>query len=136
VPNPWPPTTPGSPCDNAEATPQKVCGAVTTGGTVASAGGSVLARNVSLPTARRVFSVVMTNPSATDYYLQIFDSAANPGNGAVPIAAVACAAGDVAYFDVAGGYPLTNGLFAANSTTQGTLTAGGADCLFAIAYSA
>lgn len=30
VPNPWPPTTPGSPCDNAEATPQKVCGVVTT----------------------------------------------------------------------------------------------------------
>ena len=29
VPNPWPPTTPGSPCDNAEATPQKVCGVVT-----------------------------------------------------------------------------------------------------------
>ena len=29
VPNPWPPTTPGSPCDNSEATPQKVCGVVT-----------------------------------------------------------------------------------------------------------
>jgi len=25
VPNPWPPTTPGSPCANPEATPQKVC---------------------------------------------------------------------------------------------------------------
>ncbi len=30
VPNPWPPTTPGSPCDNSEATSQKVCGVVTT----------------------------------------------------------------------------------------------------------
>ncbi len=35
VPNPWPPTTPGSPCDNTEATPQKICGTVTT-----SSGGS------------------------------------------------------------------------------------------------
>lgn len=28
VPNPWPPTTPGSPCANAEATPAKVCGVI------------------------------------------------------------------------------------------------------------
>jgi len=28
VPNPWPPTTPGSPCANPEATPQKVCGSL------------------------------------------------------------------------------------------------------------
>ena len=95
----------------------------------------VTAGNMVLPNARKVFSMVMTNPSATDYFLQFYDKAASPGAGSTPVGSVSCPAGSIQFFDFPSGYPLLVGLFVTNSTTQSTLTAGGADCLFAVSYS-
>lgn len=101
----------------------------------AADGLGVTAGNLLVANARRFFSVMMTNPSGTNYYLQVYDKTASPGNGSTPIVSVACPAGEVRYVDIPTGYPLINGLFVTNSTTNATLTAGGADCLFAAAFS-
>ncbi len=77
----------------------------------------------------RLASVFNTGASAQFY--QLFDSAAAPVNGTVPVAVIAVAAGQQGRFDYgSGGRPFVNGIYIGNSTTAGTRTPGAADSLF------
>ena len=93
------------------------------------------ANSIVAATARRLFLAMVTNPGANNYFLQIFDAAAQPSNGTTPLVSIPCNAGTTQYFESTSGYPLQNGLVACVSTTQGTLTLGSADCVFAVTYS-
>jgi len=95
----------------------------------------VTAGNITVATARRLFLATVTNPGANNYFLQIFDAAAQPVDGTTPLVSIPCNAGTNQYFESTSGYPLQNGLVACVSTTQGTLTIGSADCVFAVTYS-
>ena len=79
------------------------------------------------------FSVSSTR--ASGQFIQLFDTTSVPSNGAVPIMAWNIAT--VAAFGVMYGPDgrwMNNGILLCNSTTQGTLTIGAADCLFDVQY--
>ena len=85
-------------------------------------------------TARKVYSVSVTNVSGADAFLQVFDSATVPADTAVPMVSVPVANGQVQFYDVPAGLPLSNGLAARLSSTQSTKTLAG-NGLFVAAYS-
>lgn len=79
------------------------------------------------------FSVTSTNVAAQ--FILLFDSRTVPANGAVPKAAfnVAAANSVSGYYGTAG-RAFRHGICLVNSTTQGSLTIGAADCLFDVQY--
>lgn len=89
-------------------------------------------RTVAAP--GRLFSVVATNTGSVNQFLQIFDAAALPANGTVPLVSIPLNAGEVQFLDVNLGLPMGTGICACVSTTRGTKTLGAADTLFVIAY--
>lgn len=79
------------------------------------------------------FTVTSTNVAAQ--FIQVFDLAAVPSNGALPLFTinVPIASSVSAYWGSMGRW-FDRGITICNSTTQGTLTIGAADCLFDVQY--
>lgn len=91
-------------------------------------------KKFAVSTARKVYSVIVTNISGADAFLQVFDAAAVPADTAVPMVSIPVANGLVQFYDVPTGIPLVNGLAACLSSTQSTKTLAG-NGLFLAAYS-
>lgn len=89
----------------------------------------------SVAAARTLFSVTGYNSLGASQYIQIFDAAAPPGAGTVPLAVLKASPNFPFAFDFgARGIALLNGITVCNSSTAATYTAGLADCLFMVAY--
>ena len=82
----------------------------------------------------RLFDIQIYNNSASDQWVQVFDSASAPANGAVPSLVILAPAQFQAGFSWPTGRPFTAGIYVCNSTTDVTKTLGAADCLFDINY--
>lgn len=82
----------------------------------------------------RLFDIQGYNNSASDQYIQVFDSASAPANGAVPSLTILAPAQFQFGFSWATGRPFSSGIYVCNSTTDVTKTLGAADCLFDINY--
>ncbi len=83
----------------------------------------------------RVLGVSVSSTKTTAQFVQIFDAAAVPATGAIPVVSVDIAtvtARGIA-FDPYGRW-FDRGCVVANSSTQGSLTIGSADCLFDVQY--
>lgn len=85
--------------------------------------------------AGNLYGFVVTNNNASTRYIQIFNSATLPADGAIPALTIPVPAGAVLPFDT-GKFPnyFTNGIVICNSTTQITKTIGAADSLFYVQY--
>lgn len=94
---------------------------------------SALEAGAAVADARRVYSVTVSNTGAA-LFLQLFDAAALPADGAVPLVSVPVSAASVQFYDVAKGLPLTTGLAFCLSSTQATKTVAGSVGLFVAAY--
>lgn len=100
-----------------------------------SASAAAEASRVVKATAGSLFTVGMFNNNGATRYLQGFQAAALPANGAVPVFSIPVAAG-ATVFQLFGDLGLTfaTGIVLANSSTATTLTVGGADSLFTASY--
>jgi len=87
----------------------------------------------TIASVARLFSASVTNTGA-DGFLQIFDSATLPADTAVPFASIPVLSGQVQFYDVALGLPMTAGISCCLSSTQATKTIMGSVGLFVIAY--
>jgi hypothetical protein len=81
----------------------------------------------------RLHRIIATNTNAGTRYIQVFDAAALPGNGATPLMTFPLTAGqsfvppvDLGVY----GRVFQAGVVIANSTTETTLTLGSADSFF------
>lgn len=83
---------------------------------------------------QRVYTVFATNTSGSVRYLQLFDAQALPADTTVPIISATMAANGTTSIVYPTGRVLRNGLVAANSSTQGTLTIAGADLLIDVTH--
>lgn len=83
----------------------------------------------------KLFGFTATSTNVAAQFILLFDAASLPSNGAVPLAAynVAATSSASGYWGTAG-RAFTRGILLANSTTQGTLTIGAADCIFDVQY--
>lgn len=97
--------------------------------TTAAGGETSRVAKASAGTLRDVY---ISNAQAVDTFLQIFDAAALPANGTVPlIAALLCRAGQHMWYDFGEtALPCGTGIVLAASTTQLTLTLATASCSF------
>lgn len=81
----------------------------------------------------RLHQLIATNTNAALRYIQVFDAAAVPANGAVPLITfpltAAASTQPPLSFGVYG-RTFTNGIVVCNSTTEATLTLGSADSFF------
>lgn len=93
------------------------------------------ASHVVKATAGSLFTAGMFNNNGATRYLQGFQAAALPANGAVPVFSIPVATG-ATEFQLFGDLGLTfsTGIVLANSSTATTLTIGGADALFTASY--
>lgn len=82
----------------------------------------------------RLFDIQIYNNNVADQWIQVFDSAIAPANGAVPSLVLFAPAQFQAGFSWPTGRPFTAGIYVCNSTTDVTKTLGAADCLFDINY--
>lgn len=79
----------------------------------------------------RLFGLMASSTRASGQFIQVFDANVVPANGAIPFASV-----DIATVTAKGlywgsiGRWCKYGVVVCNSTTQGSLTLGSADCLF------
>jgi len=83
----------------------------------------------------RLLGFTASSTKGSGQFVQVFDATALPANGAIPLLSVDIAtvtAKGVA-FDPYGRW-FDRGCVLANSTTQGSLTTGSADCLFDAQY--
>lgn len=97
---------------------------------------SGLSRSIIAKTGiAKLFGFTVTSTNVAAQWILLFDAAAVPANGTVPLAAfnVALASGFSAYYGSVG-RAFRSGIVLANSTTQGTLTIGAADTLFDVQY--
>jgi hypothetical protein len=79
------------------------------------------------------FTVTSTNVAAQ--FILLFDELGVPANGKIPRAAFPVAAASFVAVDYSqAGRWFDRGIILCNSTTQGTLTLGAADCLFDVQY--
>jgi hypothetical protein len=90
---------------------------------------------VAMVGAGRLLGFSVSNTKVSSQFIQVFDLGALPTNGAIPvqsidIATVVAKAVSFAY----DGRWMTRGIVIANSSTQGSLTLGSADCLFDVQY--
>lgn len=87
-------------------------------------------------TAGTLFVVSGFNNSASDQFIQLFDSATVPLNTAVPKIVIRAIAGEpFGYRAPDAGRAFTTGIVICNSSTGPTKTLGSADCLFDVQYS-
>ena len=83
----------------------------------------------------RVMGISVSSTRASGQFIQVFNATAVPSNGAIPLISFDIAtvtAKGVAF--TPGGRWFTSGCVVCNSTTQGSLTLGSADCLFDVQY--
>lgn len=95
-----------------------------------------LAKSIVVKTGiGKLFGFTVTSTNVAAQFVLLFDAIALPANGALPVAAfnVALTNSASAYYGSVG-RAFTRGIVLANSTTQGTLTIGAADCLFDVQY--
>lgn len=88
----------------------------------------VLANSLVIAGPGRLFSLTCFN-TGPQQYIQLFDSATLPANGAVPEVQVKVLADDDRSEDYGDGIIFRNGIVICNSTTSGSKTIGAADCL-------
>jgi hypothetical protein len=81
-----------------------------------------------------LFGFTVTNTKGSDQYVLVFDARGVPGSGAVPIFGQKVSAGDAVSGLWWPGRTFFAGIVLCNSSTQGSLTAGAADCLFDAQY--
>lgn len=97
--------------------------------------GALASSLVVKPTSGLLFGFTVTSTNVAAQFIQVFDLAALPANGVVPLLTFNVAA---ANFVSASWIPypraFRNGLVLCNSTTQGTKTLGAADCIFDVQY--
>jgi hypothetical protein len=83
----------------------------------------------------RVLGFTVSSTKASGQFIQVFDATSLPSNGAIPFISV-----DIATVTAKGvawdpyGRWFDRGCVISNSTTQGSLTVGAADCLFDVQY--
>ena len=82
----------------------------------------------------RCFDIVGYNNSVSDQYIHVYDAAALPAEGTVPLAVLLSAAGFQFSFSWSAGRLFANGIVVCNSSTAITKTLGAANCLFDINY--
>ena len=81
-----------------------------------------------------LMSVIGYTAKISSQFIQFFDSATTPAEGAVPDFMVLVQASSTFTLDLGQlGYPFVNGLYICNSSTQATKTIGSADCFFNVA---
>jgi hypothetical protein len=93
------------------------------------------ASHVAFSGQGRVLGITATSTKNAGQFIQVFDATALPANGAIPLISVdipTVTAKGIA-FDPYGRW-FDRGCVVANSTTQGSLTVGSADCLFDVQY--
>ena len=81
-----------------------------------------------------LYGFTVTNTKAAIQFVQVFDAATLPADGAVPIIAKSLPASDAVGFNWLPGRTFLTGIVICNSSTQGTKTIGSADCLFDAQY--
>jgi hypothetical protein len=77
-----------------------------------------------------LFGFTVTNTNASAQFVQIFDAATLPADGAVPILSKSATAADATGFNWIPGRTFLVGCIICNSSTQATKTIGAADCIF------
>ena len=77
-----------------------------------------------------LYGFTVTNTKASAQFVQVFDAATVPADGAVPIIAMSVPASTALGFNWLPGRTFFAGIVLCNSSTQGTKTIGSADCLF------
>jgi len=85
--------------------------------------------------ACRVLGFSVSNTKASGQFIQVFDATALPANGAIPLISIdiATVVAKVVTWNPYGRW-FDRGCVISNSTTQGSLTVGSADCLFDVQY--
>lgn len=86
------------------------------------------------PGAGVLYGFTVTNTNASSQFVQVFDAAAVPGDGAVPILAISVQGGNGTGFNWIPGRAFLVGIVLCNSSTQATKTIGSADCIFDAQY--
>lgn len=81
----------------------------------------------------RLYSMTVFNTGPTQY-IQLFDAAAAPIDTSVPEVQVKVLADDDRSEDYGDGMVVKNGIYFCNSTTSGTKTIGGANCLIRVHF--
>ena len=93
------------------------------------------ASHVAFTGQGRLLGITVTSTRNSGQFIQLFDVAAVPATGAIPLVSL-----DIATVTAKGiawdpyGRWMDRGCVVANSSTQGSLTIGSADCLFDIQY--
>jgi hypothetical protein len=82
----------------------------------------------------RCYDIVGFNTKTSDQYIHVYDAAALPANGAVPLVSIVAPAGYQFAISWTMGRLFANGIVVCNSSTATTKTIGSADCLFDITY--
>ena len=81
--------------------------------------------------AGTIMSLIGYNAKVSAQFIQIFNTASLPADGAVPVYSFTVPASSNFSIDVpVCGVPLTTGITVCNSSTQATKTIGAADCWF------
>lgn len=81
-----------------------------------------------------LYGFTVTNTKASLQFVLVFDRATVPANGSVPLIAKSVPTADAVGFDWLPPRAFSAGIVICNSTTQGSLTLGAADCLFDVQY--
>jgi hypothetical protein len=83
----------------------------------------------------RLYGFTVTSTNVAAQFIQVYDLGAVPANGVRPRYTLNVPAGATvgAYYGSVGRW-MDQGIVIVNSTTQGTLTIGAADCLFDVQY--
>lgn len=90
-------------------------------------GGALVTSRVISTTPCKLLSIIVLNTGAAQY-IQVFESATVPANGAVPeLPAVYVAASSTVQFDFLNGVDM-DAVSVSNSSTSATKTIGSADC--------
>lgn len=101
-----------------------------------NASSPVLANSIvaSLGNAR-LYGFTATSTNVAAQWILVFDESAVPSNGKVPLFAfnVSAASAAAGYWGSVG-RTFDRGIILCNSTTQGSLTIGAADCIFDVQY--
>ena len=81
-----------------------------------------------------LYGFTVTNTNVAAQYVLLFDATSRPADGAVPIFGQKVSAGDAVSGLWLPGRTFFAGIVLCNSSTQGSLTIGAADCLFDAQY--
>ena len=97
---------------------------------------STVAENSHICTTRRciLFGFTASSTLAAAQWIQLYDSQALPGSGAIPVASFEVALTNTVTINYWPGRFFRNGLVIVNSTAQNSYTAGAANCLFDVQY--